>query len=149
MSRLEELCQQFSDVLKRDDDEECVKLLSEINSAIDSANGNQKTIAQLYVLLSFKLRQVSLVVYTFNTSGITSSTEALGKRPRRIEVSSKEILMDWLDSHRENPYPSVEEKKILCSQTGLSLNQLNNWFINARRRVIGVKTPSHVEIVRE
>ena len=37
---------------------------------------------------------------------------------------------------RFHPYPSEEEKAMLCQQTNLTLNQINNWFTNARRRLL-------------
>ena len=46
------------------------------------------------------------------------------------------ILKDWLVEHIDHPYPTEEEKGILSVQTGLSLNQISNWFINARRRIL-------------
>jgi len=45
-----------------------------------------------------------------------------------------DLLTHWLLSHANHPYPTEEEKHELCRQTQLSLNQLNNWFTNARRR---------------
>lgn len=37
---------------------------------------------------------------------------------------------------RQHPYPSEAEKHHLCTATRLSLVQVNNWFINARRRIL-------------
>jgi len=45
-----------------------------------------------------------------------------------------DLLTHWLLTHAHHPYPTEEEKLELCRQTQLSLNQLNNWFTNARRR---------------
>jgi hypothetical protein len=62
----------------------------------------------------------------------TSSTSG-GKRvnyPPHI----RKTLLAWLDAHRSNPYPTEAEKGVLSQSTGLSLQQVNNWFINARRR---------------
>lgn len=49
------------------------------------------------------------------------------------------ILHSWLYSHISHPYPNDHEKNELMKETNLNLVQLNNWFINARRRFI-VKT---------
>ena len=38
--------------------------------------------------------------------------------------------------HFQHPYPTEEEKRVLASQTQLTLLQVNNWFINARRRIL-------------
>lgn len=45
------------------------------------------------------------------------------------------ILKQWLLDHFLNPYPGDEEKHQLMRRTGLTYNQLNNWFINARVRL--------------
>lgn len=46
------------------------------------------------------------------------------------------IMRAWLFQHLTHPYPSEEQKKDLSEQTGLTLSQVNNWFINARRRIV-------------
>ena len=45
-------------------------------------------------------------------------------------------MRQWLFQHLMHPYPKESEKQVMASQTGLSLLQVNNWFINARRRVL-------------
>ena len=45
-------------------------------------------------------------------------------------------LKDWLSTNVLNPYPSETEKAVLCERTGLDQTQINNWFINARRRIL-------------
>lgn len=47
-----------------------------------------------------------------------------------------QILRKWLQDHVKNPYPSDSEKVILREKTGLDATQINNWFINARRRIL-------------
>ena len=46
----------------------------------------------------------------------------------------RKVLREWLHKHLTNPYPSEEEKLELAEKTGLTVLQLNNWFINSRRR---------------
>ncbi|EEQ81616.1 hypothetical protein NCER_101892 [Vairimorpha ceranae BRL01] len=46
------------------------------------------------------------------------------------------IFKQWLKDHITNPYPSEVEKQEFCELTGLDISQINNWFINARRRLV-------------
>lgn len=46
------------------------------------------------------------------------------------------MMMEWLRNHKDNPYPNDDEKAMLIKQTGLSINQINYWFTNARRRIL-------------
>ncbi|TFK48630.1 hypothetical protein OE88DRAFT_1713800 [Heliocybe sulcata] len=55
-----------------------------------------------------------------------------GKLPKHVT----DFLKDWLHRHSDHPYPSEEEKKQLCHATGLSMSQVSNWMINARRRIL-------------
>ena len=59
--------------------------------------------------------------------------------PRRRPVLPKHasnILNSWLCNRLENPYPTDHEKTALVLKTGLTMTQINNWFINARRRLV-------------
>ncbi|KAJ3366203.1 hypothetical protein GGF32_006652 [Allomyces javanicus] len=52
----------------------------------------------------------------------------------RPEVT--ELLRNWVTKHENHPYPDEEQKKLLCELTKLSREQLDHWFINARRRFL-------------
>ncbi|XP_042508878.1 BEL1-like homeodomain protein 4 [Macadamia integrifolia] len=57
-------------------------------------------------------------------------------RPQRgLPERSVNILRAWLFEHFLHPYPSDTDKHLLARQTGLSRNQVSNWFINARVRL--------------
>ncbi|KAF3795887.1 BEL1-like homeodomain protein 8 [Nymphaea thermarum] len=57
-------------------------------------------------------------------------------RPQRgLPERSVAILRAWLFEHFLHPYPTDTDKHMLASQTGLSRNQVSNWFINARVRI--------------
>jgi len=46
------------------------------------------------------------------------------------------LMTDWLRQHRDNPYPNDDEKEALIASTRLTMNQINYWFTNARRRLL-------------
>ncbi|KAF3340532.1 homeobox protein knotted-1-like 1 [Carex littledalei] len=53
-----------------------------------------------------------------------------GKLPR----DARSTLLDWWSTHYRWPYPTEEDKVRLASMTGLDPKQINNWFINQRKR---------------
>ena len=48
--------------------------------------------------------------------------------------SPKRCLQEYVDSHLSLPYPSPDEKAELASKAGMTVTQINNWFINYRAR---------------
>lgn len=46
------------------------------------------------------------------------------------------VMRAWLFQHLSHPYPTEDQKKQLAQETGLTILQVNNWFINARRRIV-------------
>ncbi|KAK9892497.1 hypothetical protein WA026_020487 [Henosepilachna vigintioctopunctata] len=57
------------------------------------------------------------------------------KRPH-LPAKAKNHLTEWLYHHQQHPYPTDYEKQCLMKETNLTLVQVENWFINARRRVL-------------
>jgi hypothetical protein len=49
------------------------------------------------------------------------------------------LLKQWLYAHVQNPYPDDDEKDMLATCTRLTVPQINNWFVNARRRILRPK----------
>lgn len=56
------------------------------------------------------------------------------KRRGNLPKETTDKLRAWFHSHLSHPYPTEDEKQQLMTETGLQLNQISNWFINARRR---------------
>ncbi|XP_055631602.1 homeobox protein PKNOX1-like [Toxorhynchites rutilus septentrionalis] len=61
-----------------------------------------------------------------------------GKRCKRgiLPKHATSVMRAWLFQHLVHPYPTEDEKRAIAAQTNLTLLQVNNWFINARRRIL-------------
>lgn len=56
------------------------------------------------------------------------------KKTGKLPKSATSILKEWWKKNIVWPYPSEHEKKKFCDHCGLSPTQINNWFINQRKR---------------
>ena len=67
---------------------------------------------------------------------VQNETTILVKKQRRnrLPSSALSILWNYLEEHRDNPYPTSLEKELLAQQTHLSVTQIRNWFTNTRKR---------------
>ena len=66
-----------------------------------------------------------------NTSQSAKMKQPRGSLPKKAVGQ----LRQWLFEHFDYPYPSDEEKTTIGQASGLSLAQVNNWFVNARVRI--------------
>ncbi|CDY51104.1 BnaCnng20070D [Brassica napus] len=56
------------------------------------------------------------------------------RRAGKLPGDTTSVLKAWWQSHSKWPYPTEEDKVRLVQETGLELKQINNWFINQRKR---------------
>ncbi|KII86569.1 hypothetical protein PLICRDRAFT_30848 [Plicaturopsis crispa FD-325 SS-3] len=75
-----------------------------------------------------------------SNSPIPSPAERPQRKRGKLPKETTDFLKAWLHKHADHPYPSEDEKKQLCTITGLSMSQVSNWMINARRRILA---PAH------
>lgn len=85
----------------------------------------------------------------FESEDMTSQVPK--KRRGNLPRDVTDMLKQWFEEHIAHPYPTEEEKQMLCRRTGLAMTQvsttarmlgertdtgvqISNWFINSRRR---------------
>lgn len=56
------------------------------------------------------------------------------KKKGKLPKDARQKLLSWWELHYKWPYPSETEKVALAESTGLDQKQINNWFINQRKR---------------
>ncbi|KAL0906264.1 hypothetical protein M5K25_024742 [Dendrobium thyrsiflorum] len=56
------------------------------------------------------------------------------RRAGKLPSDTTSTLKAWWQSHSKWPYPTEDDKARLVQETGLQLKQINNWFINQRKR---------------
>ncbi|KAG5677221.1 hypothetical protein PVAND_006997 [Polypedilum vanderplanki] len=73
-----------------------------------------------------------------NADEMGSNYSLHSKRQKRgiLPKHATSVMRAWLFQHLVHPYPTEDEKRAIAAQTNLTLLQVNNWFINARRRIL-------------
>ncbi|KAI3382550.1 hypothetical protein SNEBB_007574 [Seison nebaliae] len=68
-----------------------------------------------------------------NSSYINNSKQ---RKRGLFPKTATNTMRAWLFQHLNHPYPTEDQKKQLANETNLTILQVNNWFINARRRIV-------------
>ena len=66
-----------------------------------------------------------------STYTLSSAASAKSEKSKRNHA----VLIQWLETHHENPYPTKAEKYYLACYANMTQRQLNDWFANARRNI--------------
>ena len=67
------------------------------------------------------------------------------QKPRKtLRFEQKNILLNWLTSHADHPYPSPAERRVLEQKTGLTAMQVRTWFTNNRIRKLKYKKDNNI-----
>ena len=130
MKKLDQDCSSFA----RDTKSFCQKLLADVYMGPkNDENVNSVNISPEHIFKNCHCTQ--------SASNFSVRCKQVAKPPKRrkrtfFSKKTTEILKQWLFEHSNHPYPNDDEKDELCLRTNLTLSQLNNWFINARRRIL-------------
>ncbi|KAJ8771803.1 hypothetical protein K2173_026980 [Erythroxylum novogranatense] len=80
-----------------------------------------------------ELRETLLRKYSSYIS--TLRHEFSKKRKKgKLPNEARQVLLNWWNIHYKWPYPTEADKHALADATGLDQKQINNWFINQRKR---------------
>ncbi|XP_074662822.1 uncharacterized protein LOC141915250 [Tubulanus polymorphus] len=57
-------------------------------------------------------------------------------KPRNAGLPQKAVttMLDWFESHRENPYPTTEQLQQISVDCEITVAQVKSWFANKRNR---------------
>uniref|UniRef100_A0A8B9JPY0 Homeobox domain-containing protein n=1 Tax=Astyanax mexicanus TaxID=7994 RepID=A0A8B9JPY0_ASTMX len=81
--------------------------------------------------------QIQNTQVNLDLSSLLDSDDKKSKNKRGVlPKHATNIMRSWLFQHLMHPYPTEDEKRQIAAQTNLTLLQVNNWFINARRRIL-------------
>ncbi|KAJ8368324.1 hypothetical protein SKAU_G00083520 [Synaphobranchus kaupii] len=81
--------------------------------------------------------QIQNAQLNLDLSALLEGDDKKSKNKRGVlPKQATNIMRSWLFQHLMHPYPTEDEKRQIAGQTNLTLLQVNNWFINARRRIL-------------
>ena len=67
------------------------------------------------------------------TNPPTNQTSLTYSPKRAFQAHETKILSQWYRAHRDRPYPTPSEKKMLARQCGISALQVSRWFSDLRK----------------
>ncbi|KAG6631827.1 BEL1-like homeodomain protein 9 [Carya illinoinensis] len=104
--------------------------LASPSAGTSNSKGDASTLKLKYLDPSLQMHK-----YGGGNLGFLETQQHVWRPQRGLPERSVAVLRAWLFEHFLHPYPTDTDKHMLATQTGLSRNQVSNWFINARVRV--------------
>ena len=101
------------------------------------AESNNRVQLQSSISNTKNTKSDQLNVAKVKPSNFTSGDVSVESRTRtNLPKTSVKILKTWLFEHQRKAFPAEEEKLKLAQASNLTVRQVNDWFINARRRIL-------------
>ncbi|KAI7730956.1 hypothetical protein M8C21_002543 [Ambrosia artemisiifolia] len=116
------------------DESKCGEVIGSSDEEQENTSGGETEVAEIdpraedRELKNHLLRKYS--GYLSSLKQELSKKKKKGKLPKE----ARQKLLSWWELHYKWPYPSESEKVALAESTGLDQKQINNWFINQRKR---------------
>ena len=92
---------------------------------------------RIRVLLFDELRKALMQSVLKSLDDLCMVGSAAGTQRRsNLSARTKGVLLAWLTENADRPHPNAETKKRLSAESGISVERLSNWFVNARVRIL-------------
>jgi hypothetical protein len=115
--------------------EKCTREMS-AKITLPPTNANNPRSAETPYTLEQKQKSLEETMKRKLGGELLSIQVQIAEKRRRMNFSNEAVktLKQWFSSHSSKPYPTEEEKEQLAYQTGITVHQVTNWFINMRKR---------------
>lgn len=125
---------QFLEQLREESARACVRL-----QACEDKEGRQEEVAQVERTLrrTFRstYRQLLLRFSCVARHRSLGNTQKSGNSRPIFDARVTAVLKRWFHAHIQDPYPCADTKQALANETGLSYDQVQQWYVNTRNRV--------------
>lgn len=82
-------------------------------------------------------------------SSVHGTSAGIRKRRGNLPRDAVRLFKKWVEENKRYPYPNEVQKQEFERLTGLSMQQINNWFINARRRNLSERERAEMKREKE
>jgi hypothetical protein len=115
----------------------CIHTVDQLHKMIVNYEKNQNILLSEWKT-TYKLSTGALspIGVRFGKKSLTSfgiAPSSSSRRPR-LTRQSNEFMTGWFLAHKAHPYPSPSERSQIAEKTGLTEQQVRNWFANMRKR---------------
>lgn len=98
---------------------------------------SEEVFSRFFREMDYQMNSIlSKMNYKIQEKPSTKPVKREKRKRNQLFHDQKKVLMNWLLLHKSHPYPNESEKNALAAATNLTYEQVSNWFINNRRRIL-------------